>query len=251
MGDQVNLTELLAGSVDDAKARLASVATDQLAILHWVETNGQNRTTMLAAIDAESKSRDDAKRYSESEVAEMIGKAGTAPVGTDELTQQHEVELGKLRADHADEIKRLGDEHAETLKQRDARIAELEGQLQPSNAAVEAGEPIELPAKVAKDFALQALTSETQVVVVDDRDVAIHGLPPLSFWPPQFEPNGDHVLLTSDIDFPIELPRREISGAFLMVDGKPIARASLVQPFAIGAGRPTKLPGRTLSFATS
>lgn len=248
MGDQVNLTELLAGSVDDAKAKLASVTTDQLPILHWVEANGQNRTTMLAAIDAESKSRPDAKLYGQSEVDGLIGEVKASAAA---LTDQHEVELGKLRADHADEIKRIGDEHAETLKQRDARIAELEGQLQPSIPEVGAGEPIELPAKVAKDFALQALKSETQVVVVDDRNVAIHGLPPLSFWPPQFEPNGDHVLLTSDIDFPIELPRREISGAFLMVDGKPIARAALVQPFAIGAGRPTKLPGRTLSFATS
>jgi hypothetical protein len=175
----VDLNELLKGTVDDVTAKLGDIQANDLATLHKLESKGQNRTTMLAAIDAETKGR---------ETPLVTGKTYTQ-----------------------DEVNAL-------VAEKDKRIAELES---------------------------------LAIVFVDDQDIAIPDLPELTFWPPDFEPNGDHALLQREIEFPIDRTHREVSAAFLMVDGKPVARAALVQPFATGGGRPSKLPGRTLSFATS
>jgi hypothetical protein len=207
----VDLNELLKGTVDDVTAKLGDIQANDLATLHKLESKGQNRTTMLAAIDAETKGR---------ETPLVTGKTYTQ-----------------------DEVNAL-------VAEKDKRIAELES-LGAVKAPAAPTDPLKLPEKGMADAALLALKGETAIVFVDDQDIAIPDLPELTFWPPDFEPNGDHALLQREIEFPIDRTHREVSAAFLMVDGKPVARAALVQPFATGGGRPSKLPGRTLSFATS
>ena len=52
------LQAILDGNVDDAKVKLAALTVAQLNALHDGEQGGKQRTTMLAAIDAELKSRE-------------------------------------------------------------------------------------------------------------------------------------------------------------------------------------------------
>lgn len=257
MGDQVDLVELLSGSVDDVKGKLSAIVTNDLPTMQVLESRGQNRTTLLTAIDAEYKGRPEAKLFSQADVDTRVAEQTEKTAAAQALVDQRDGQISELTTGHNelaksldDHISQLRSDHASELKLRDDRIAELETAANTKTPKA-SGKPLALPEKAAANAALAALKGETSVVLVDDQDVPIADLTPLSYWPPNFEPNGDHALLTSDIEFPVAIPAREVAGAFLLKDGKPIAKASLVQPFGIGAGRAAKLQKRTLSFATS
>lgn len=246
--DDAKINNILGGSVEDGKGKLAGLSRADLEQLHEHEEKNQKRTTMLAAIDGAIKaSGDDGSNGNGGETARSDAGAVTytqAQVDKmlDDQRKGHEGMFTQADLDEALAAQKI------TLDAEKVRaVAEASGVAGATvtprvpGVLVMGGQPPRLDT---------ALTEATYVVFVDDQDRPLADLPPMMFDPNKFEPTGEAMALKEEIDFPKTIAPNDVSGAFLLDDEEePIGKATLVMPFAVGGGRNAKLARSTLLFA--
>lgn len=264
--DNIDLNELVAGTIDSVTGKFDTLGDDQLSALRDLEAkSATKRKTLLDAIDAEVKRRagadgaqgsDDsmsaggasagaaASGLAQGAGAEMTpGSNGVATGGNDAVYTQDDLDTAlatqksTLDADHE-------------LKLRNAVAVATKAAPKPTAPAkVKPATPLAI-AKGADSVATVSLTKTTQVVFVGVDNIPLGNLTPMTFDPGDYEPNGNGVILRRDVEFPTTLPVSEVCAAFVTgVGGEPIGRAELVMPFGIGGGRQSKLPSGTLAFS--
>ena len=238
--DDANLSKIIGGSVDDAKPALSGLSRDDLQQLHDAESKGQNRTTLLSAIDAAMKA---------------LPASGRDPSGADDKVYT-QAQVDKILKEQ-----RAGQAGMFTQAQLDEALATQKLTLEAERSRAVADATGATAALVAKDVpgALTIATSSRpsdvlmgggSIQFVDDKDRPVEGLPPIKFAASDFEPSGSAMTLKAEVEFPKAIAANEISGAFLLDDeDEPIGKATLVMPFAIGGGRTAKLAKSTLQFA--
>lgn len=91
------------------------------------------------------------------------------------------------------------------------------------------------------------------VLLFDADEKAIEAIPARRFGSSEFRRSGRSTTLDADIEFAPTLEEVEVAGAVLVEFGgddvsEGFAKATLVQPFAVGGGRNAKLPAGTLTF---
>lgn len=232
-----DLPVLLDGTVESVLEKVGEMPTNVLEQLLELEKGGKTRSTLLSPVEAEL-----AKRAEEG--GKAPGLTGTAAGVTDDKVREAAEAAAQASAG----------EKTFTQADLDAAVAAAEAKFKASAKATAQPKPKKAKALVIGDKAdapgLVALTGGSSIVLVDIDDVPIPGLEALATLPTGFQPSGEEVLYTQAIDVPTHVVRTELGGAFLLDDGgTPVAKAQLVAPFAIGGGRTTKLPPRTLSFA--
>jgi hypothetical protein len=228
---EFDLAEVLGGNVESVISKLPDMTDDQLIKLAELEFVDKKRSTLFAAMDAEI-----AKRAAE-EGARSEGASDAAGDEPKPLSFSKEA-VDKLLSEQAT---RLSETHS-------AEIAKLKAQLPKASKPAGAPKPLRMSGKgEALDAA--ALGGVTQIVLVDEEDMALPGLPALSFVPDSYRASAGRLILDADISFPQTLPARDVAGAFVL-DGKghAVGVARLVAPFRVGGGNNAVLQRNTLSF---
>jgi hypothetical protein len=250
------LTAILNGSVDDAKPQLAGLTREELTELHDGEEASAKRSTMLAAIHSELRSRgepaaDDAGAGAVDGAAQADTSGAAAKVYTqaewDARENAHRDAVAWMfNQSQVDQM--LAEQKARDAAEKDRVLSEAQGN-DVAVVDIDVAEPLELNPK-AMAPGLFATTTASQIVFVDDQDRPIASIPAMPFEPKDFEPNGGAVTLVREVEFPKELPIADVSGAFLLNDdGDACGKATLVMPFSIGGGRNAKLAKSSLQFA--
>ena len=261
------IKKMLDGNVDAITVKLADLSVDQLGALKTAENEGGKRSTLLAAIDKQIEAAGAAKADEDAGEREGAVSANPAalrdPIDTDWLGRLCEgLEDRGLRPQGGENDDRdpvevalaTIDERQRLLDARDAehrdQVSKLEAKAnaKPSGAAkTKAGKVLSIDGKAAP-FKLGELTG-AKILFVDDEDRTIPAINPLEFSRSAFNPTGNRAVLARDVDFQADMPAAQVMGAFLMAGDKPVAKATLVQPFSVGGGRRARMPKGTLSFA--
>jgi hypothetical protein len=250
MTKDYDLNELVGGTVDSIREKFGDLSDTQLAGLTQLEHAGSARSTLLAAIEDETKRRaEEAKTDGAAEAAKVPGMFTQAQLDEklNEQLRAHDQKIGTMftQAQLDDALSQQKLQHDEAMK---LAVAKATGQKAAAPKRLKVAEPLTIAAD-AEGPALVVLTGASTIVFVDDEDRPIDTLSPMPFGPSDYAPNGNGVKLQRDVDFPTTLAQREISGAFVTgEDGKPVGKARLVQPFSIGGGRSARLQVGGLSF---
>jgi hypothetical protein len=228
-----DVNELVNGTVDSIIEKFGALSIAQLNALHDLEKAQSSRTTLMDAIHRELKTREGSEEGGATGGAS--GESGPATF----TQEQVDAMLAAQAVKHDQDMK---------LAVANAR----KGARPPEPAPVKALTPLKIAADALPGSgSLAALTSTSRVVFVDDTDTPLRELPGMTFESADYEPMGSSVTLKREVEFPRELASTEIAAAFLVEGTKPVARAALVKPFAIGGGRSAKLAPSTLQFATA
>jgi hypothetical protein len=219
---EFDLAELLNGSVDSVKAKLGDMPVDQLRKLLELESGDKKRETLISAINAEGKSRDDLVADGSANEPLTYTKAEV-----DELLDRQK--------------KRLGDAHAKVVEKLKAEVPKAG-----KNAA--AVKPLVLSPK-ARGIVDEVFSGVTKIMFVDADNRPLPGLPALPFEPYDYRRSHDRAILDVEVRFPPGLAGHDVVGAFVLNgDGAPVAVARLVAPFHVGGGMTAVLPPSALSF---
>lgn len=261
--DDLNLDELLKGSVSTISTKLGALSAANLAALHDKEEAGQKRGTLLEAIHREQKARED--KAGETGGEQSGGEQGATDQGGDDTAkgapadgsaiftqanvdamlaaqdERHKAEIDALHADYA--------ARAAQSSESPFAGAGIANTFERGENAMQA----DLAALRADRGELFVPIEGVFVVLVDDEGCAIKDLPPLEMAASMFKRSAGNLTLDKKIELPAALPAAEIAGAVLVEDDDDgvddaIARATLVQPFSVGGGRVSELPAGTLAF---
>ncbi|QNQ09255.1 hypothetical protein [Sphingomonas alpina] len=224
MVKEYDLAALIGGNIGSIIEKFGDLSDAQLGQLHDLESaSPTKRSTLLSAIDEETNGR--------AELAKVNPPSGTPATYTQKQVDEM---LAQQKLTHDEEL--------------NLAVAKAGDGKTPAARKKPVGKPLVIDAK-SDNPALVALTGPSKIVFVDDHDVPVDGLPPMTFGATDFTPNGEGVKLDKDVDFPVELPQREITGAFVTTEGgEPVGKAMLVQPFSIGGGRQARLQKGGLAF---
>ena len=240
MADEINLGELVKGSVSIISDKLESLDDVQLAKLGELEQAGQKRSTLMDAINREMSERDARDDASDS--------GNTPPPATDagaddgKLTrEQVDAMLAERDETHKADVQAIHDSYA-------AKIAELSEARASGPVGADRGADL-----MRSDDAFYIPIEGVHIAFIDDAGAAIGALPALAMAASSFKRSGSRLTLNKEIKLPATLAATQIAGAVLLDESDDdvadaIGKAMLVQPFSVGGGRETCLPAGTLTF---
>jgi hypothetical protein len=230
------LAKVLAGTVDEVKGKLDELSPEQLRKLLAAEKAGAKRTTLIEPIEHAIKEAESGEKG-----AAGASDDGAAP--TDPAAGAEQPVFTQAQFDAA-----LAERETAWAAERDRLVAEAEGKNPPRPRKTKPAVALTIE-KGNGDFVARTMKSGAQVQFVDDQDVPLPGLPPMTFGADAFERSGDAVRLARKVTFPNALPANEVSGAFLSTGNGAAAKARLIGAQPIGGGRDVELPAGTLMFA--
>lgn len=271
MGDETNFADTLKLSVAKVIEKAQLMDTVSLAALLAAEEAGEKRSTLISWIKGEQAERADVERRVNEAANAKIYSQAEADAVVASATEQLRSELLST----GDALK-LSQEEGE----RNRVVAlELQTKLDAVNAEndrMKAGTVISGDARIQAAFGGQSGGGKTDalagddalrterfdgfipltgaaVVLFDAEDKAIEAIPARRFGSSEFRRSGRSTTLDADIEFAPTLEEVEVAGAVLVeFEGDDVAegfaKATLVQPFAVGGGRNAKLPAGTLTF---
>jgi hypothetical protein len=222
---------VLSGTVEDITAKLADLTAEQRKALHNAEkAKGEGaRVTLLDAIH----------RVDEAAVTPPVmagaGATGDAAKPADAEKPSHDASKApapkKPAAAKAPAAKKPTAAKTRGAAPKDATVLSIDG---------EAGDLTPL-----LEYHEAAL-----VVLADVAGKPIEGWPALEFPSDAFERAPAGVVLKEAIDMGIDLPRGDVSSAWLVVGNKPMAVSRLSMPLTAGGGRKAQFPANSRRFRT-
>lgn len=276
MTDETNFADTLKLSVSKVIEKAQLMDTVSLAALLAAEEAGEKRSTLISWIKGEQAERAEAERrtneaanakiYSQAEADAVVASA-TEQLRSELLSTGDALKLSQeqVTADQATindlrgKVAKLAIENGalQSASNRQATGATDDDRIQAAFGGQSGGGKTDA---LAGDDALRSdgfdgfipLTGAV-VLLFDADDRQIETIRPERFGSSQFRRSGRSTTLDADIEFAPTLEEVEVAGAVLVeFEGDDVAegfaKATLVQPFAVGGGRNAKLPAGTLTF---